>query len=68
MTYPCGHESIGHNDGPCCAVCELGEQLARQSAVIQAAREWLLATPGAEYSYAETRLADAVRALDAEKE
>jgi hypothetical protein len=23
----CEHESIGHNDGPDCAVCELGEEI-----------------------------------------
>ncbi len=26
MTYPCGHESVGHNDGPCCEVCRLSTE------------------------------------------
>ncbi len=25
--FDCGHPSIGHNDGQCCAVCALGAEL-----------------------------------------
>jgi hypothetical protein len=38
MSYPCGHESIGHNDGKCCAVCELADKNAELVIALAAAQ------------------------------